>query len=198
MDIDARHSIVRGFCEENLTTWYKTKGSLSGFYQDCRFASLELLSISNLGGFDCVEIERIHVDVPKSISAAFERHFWYSQYSLSDLYFLKIPIAEKVVFIILIHGLLDDGWDNSGRWLEIFDEQGEFLDAGWFNDETIKWKERQLKGDDFYSPSPPWIGDEPGQEILKPVWSEEQLSQYAVKVEHNGAKIRYIMVGEND
>lgn len=85
----------RDFCEEELVSWYKATDSLAGFYKDFRMASLQLLSISVRTGFDCVKVEGIQQDIPKNISDTFDHHFCYLQYSLSGLYLLKIPIAEK-------------------------------------------------------------------------------------------------------
>ncbi len=192
MNLDQNFT-VRDFCEREVVDWYKSIKSFAEFYQDCRIASLELLSIDISAGFNRVEIERIQQDVPKNISDAFDRHFWYSQYSLSELYLLKIPITEKSAFILLICGFLDDGWDNGGCWLEIFDEQGKFLSSGSFDCEGIIWKDRPLNGKDFDSPAPAWIGDEPELQAPIPMWSEEILTQYAVSIEHEGTKIRYVM-----
>ncbi|MBN3869278.1 hypothetical protein [Nostoc sp. JL33] len=183
--------------------WYESK-NLAELYQDCLIASLELLGMVASVGFDCVEIKRIQQDAPKSISDTFERHFWYSQHSLSDLYFLKIPIAEKPAFVLLIRGLLDDGWDNSGSWIEILDEQGEFLGSGRFSDEIISWQNRPLNGEDFNTLAPPWIGNETELQVsrpkwadeVNPMWSEKILTQYAITIEHEGAKTRYVMSTE--
>jgi hypothetical protein len=151
------------------------------------------LALNTDVGFDCVEIERIHEDVPESISENFDRHLWYSQYSLSDLYLIKISIDHAPIYIFLIQGLVDDGWDNSGCWLEIFDEQGAFLSSARFDDENIQWREERIRGDDFYTPAPPWIGDAPNAPVEKPMWSEDILAKYAVSIEQDGAKIRYVM-----
>lgn len=203
-----RKFTVRDFCEREFVDWYKSGSSFvnwgAGMYQDFLVASVELLGIVTSVGFDCVEIKRIQQDTPKRISDTFERHFWYSQHSLSDLYFLKVPIAGKLAFILLIRGLLDDGWDNSGSWIEILDEQGEFLGSGIFGDEAIFWQERPLNGEDFSTPAPPWISDEAELKITRPewadkvnpFWSEEILTKYAISIEHEGAKTRYIMPTE--
>lgn len=108
MDWDDRKLAVRQFCEAEIPSWYKTD-SLNGFYSNRRIASLRLLKLKTDVGFDCVEIERIREDVPASIPENFERHFWYSQYNLSDIYLIKISIGHAPIFIFLIQGLLDDG-----------------------------------------------------------------------------------------
>jgi hypothetical protein len=203
-----RKLTVRDFCEREFLDWYNSGSRFVNWcaepYKDYLIASVELLGIVTSVGFDCVEIKRIQQDIPKRISDTFDRHFWYSQHSLSDLYFLKITIAEKPAFVLLIRGLLDDGWDNSGSWIEIFDEQGEFLGSGMFGDEAIFWQDRPLNGEDFNTPAPPWISDEVELKVIRPkwadevnpFWSEEILTQYAVSIEHEGTKIRYIMSTE--
>jgi hypothetical protein len=200
-----RQIAVRDFCEKEFLDWDKSGMSFSDWceLEDSAssyplIASLELLGIF---GFDCVEIQRTPQDIPEKVSDTFERHFWYSQHSLSNLYFLKVLVDDKPAFVLLIRGLLNDGWDNSGTWIEILDEQGEFLGAGWFGAEAISWQEVPLNGDSFNTPSPPWITDEVELGITRPewadkvnpMWSEETLTQYAVSIEKDGAKIRYIM-----
>lgn len=93
---------------------------------------------------------------------------------------------------------------NSGRWIEVLDEQGEFLGAGRFSAEDIFWQEVPLNGDSFTTPSLPWVNDEVELGVTKPawaddvnpMWSEEILTQYAVSIEENGTKIRYLMSGD--
>jgi hypothetical protein len=203
-----RQIVVRDFCEKEFLDWYKSGRSFvdwcelegsTGSY--ALIASLELLGIVTSVGFDCVEIQRLPQDIPKKVSDTFERNFWYSQHSLSDLYFLKVLVDGKPAFILLIRGLLDDGWDNSGTWTEVLDEQGEFLGAGWFGMEDISWQEVPLNGESFNTPSPPWINDEVELGITRPawadkvnpMWSEEILTQHAISIEKDGAKIRYMM-----
>jgi hypothetical protein len=195
-----RKSTVRNFCERKFVDWYELR-NLTEFDRDYLIASLELLDTSSSGGFDCVEIKRIQQEVPKSVSNTFDRHFWYSQHSLSDLYLLKIPITEKSAFILLICGLLNDGWDNSGSWIEVLDGQGELLGSGKFRDEGIFWQDRQLNGEDFTTPAPSWIGDDAERPIprkkwedeMNPMWSEEILTKHAVSIEHKDGKTRYLM-----
>lgn len=193
MNPNTRKSVVRQFSEEELKKLYELTDSFSGFFSNCRIASVQLLSIATDAGFDCVEIERIQQDIPQGVADTYNRHLWYSQHSLSDLYLLKIPVVQNT-FALLIQGLVDDGWDNSCRFIEVFDERGEFLGAGCCDYEGVEWMDRQLKGDDYYTPAPPWIGDTPDvQNSYRPMWSEELLSQYAVRVETQGSIIRYIL-----
>lgn len=148
---------------------------------------MAILIVPKMDGGDIVGIERIEQDVPESIKNAFERHLLYSQYILNDLYFLKISIAGKVAFILLIQGLLDHGGDNSGTGLEIFDKQGEFLDVCQFSNKGICWKNSPLGDGDFNIASLSRIEDE------QPMWSEETLTQYALSIERNDSKTRWIM-----
>jgi hypothetical protein len=203
-----RKAVVQDFCEREFVDWYKSGSRFvnwrTDLCQDFLIASLELLEEGTSGGFDCVEIKRIQQDTPKSVSDTFDRHFWYSQHSLSDLYLLKIPIEEKPAFVLLIRGLLDDGWDNSGSWIEVLDEQGEFLGSGRFRDQAIIWQERPLNGEDFKTPAPPWINDEIELQVTRPkwadevnpMWTEEILTQHAARIENEGTKVRYIMLTE--
>ncbi|MGG6269749.1 hypothetical protein ACQ4M3_39975 [Leptolyngbya sp. AN03gr2] len=201
---------VREFCETRFVDWCESGRrfidwceleGLAELYNTYLIASLELLGIVTSVGFDCVEIKRIEQEAPKRISDTFERHLWYSQYSLSDLYFLKIPIKGQFAFILLIRGFIDDGWDNSGSWIEVLDEQGKFLDSGRFGNGSIFWKSRPLNGEDFNSPAPPWINDETEFQIrrpawadqVNPMWSEEILARYAISIEREGTKTRYFM-----
>ncbi|WP_219907669.1 hypothetical protein [Aphanothece hegewaldii] len=96
-----------------------------------RIASLQLLKRSVSVGFDCVAIERIKQSVPQSVSNAFDRHFWYSQWTLTQLFLIKIPINGQNTFFLFILGFGDDGWDNDANFIEVFDEQGEFIGASY-------------------------------------------------------------------
>jgi hypothetical protein len=208
-----RQIVVRDFCEKEFRAWDKAGRRFVDWcelddsaksYKDALIASLELLDISTGVGFDCVEIQRPPQDIPQKVSDTFERHFWYSQHSLSDLYLLKVLVNDQTAFVLLIRGLLDDGWDNSGRWIEVLDEQGEFLGAGRFGTKNISWQEVPLNGDSFNAPSPPWINDEVELGVsrptwadeVNPMWSEEILTQYAVSIKKDGAGIRYVMSGD--
>lgn len=199
MNSSTRKSVVRKFYEEELSKLYDLSDSFSDFLPDYRIGRVQLLSLAS-DVFDCVEIERPPQDIPEAVADAYNRHIWYSQYSLSDFYLVKVPVESQISFALLVQGYVDDGWDNSGWFIEVFDEQGQFLGAGRCNYETveIKWLERQLNNDDFNSGSPPWIGDEPkSQPASEPIWSEELLSQYAVKIEHEGSVIRYVISSED-
>ncbi|MEH2232913.1 MAG: hypothetical protein V7K71_25340 [Nostoc sp.] len=198
MNLDIRKSIVRQFYSTELNKLYDLSDSFCNFFPVCRIASVQLLTLSTDMGFNCVEIERIEQDIPQSVVKTYNRHLWYSQYSLSNLYLVKIPVESENSFALLIQGYVDDGWDNSGRFIEIFDQQGDFLGAGRCRYEGVKWLSRQLNGKDFYTPAPPWVGDEPRvQPASEPRWSTEFLSQYAVNIEHKGSVTRYMLPSED-
>ncbi|MEG3859357.1 hypothetical protein [Microcoleus sp. herbarium12] len=232
MDLDERKLAVRKFyerfCEENfrVTSLYETVvhnkcQEVCPIYQ--QIASLKLLAKSVFSGFDCVEIQRIQQKIPQTVTDAFDRHFWYSQWALSELYLVKIPIAEQDTFFLFVVGLCDDGWENNAMFIEIFAEQGEFIGAtDLYCDRAVQWREKQFTNQDYRDnrgePPPPWSGDIPNDvscdeplssaEILaenlsclsfetvyyhEPLWSEEMLWLSAIKIENEGAVIRYVL-----
>lgn len=228
MDLDERRLAVRQFyelfCEKNylVTSLYETvvRGKcpeVCPLYQP--IASLKLLAKSVSSGFDCVEIERIQQKIPQTVADAFTRHFWYSQWTLSELFLVKIPIAEQDTFFLFVVGLGDDGWENNTMFIEIFAEQGEFIGAtDLYCDREVKWREKQFTNQDYRdirgeSP-PPWSGDVPKDvpydkplsleedmacisfETLyydEPLWSEEMFWLSAIEIENEGAVIRYVL-----
>ncbi|OUL23803.1 hypothetical protein [Nostoc sp. 106C] len=198
MNLAIRQSVVRQFYSTELNKLYDLSDSFCNFFPECRIASVQLLTLSTDMTFNCVEIKRIEQDIPQSVAKTYNSHFWYSQYSLSNLYLVKIPVESSDSFALLIQGYVDDGWDNSGRFIEIFDQQGDFLGAGRCHNEGVEWLSRQLNGQDFYTPAPAWVGDEPGVQLAsEPIWSTEFLSQYAVNIEHKGSVTRYMLPGED-
>ncbi|MDM9586051.1 hypothetical protein [Nostoc sp. GT001] len=198
MNLAIRKSVVRQFYSTELNKLYDLSDSFCNFFPECRIASVQLLTLSTDMAFNCVEIERIEQDIPQSVVKTYNRHLWYSQYSLSNLYLVKIPVESENSFALLIQGYVDDGWDNSGRFIELFDRQGDFLGAGRCRYEGVEWLSRQLNGKDFYTPAPPWVGDEPGVQCAsEPMWSEELLSQYAVNIEHKGSVTCYMLPSED-
>ncbi|MEG4286457.1 hypothetical protein QUB68_25335 [Microcoleus sp. A006_D1] len=204
MNYSNRKFLVRKFYEEEIGRFYHQYDSLSDFFPDCRIGCLQLFGEFG-DGLESVEIERPPQDIPKTVADTYDRHFWYSQHSLSEIYLVKIPVESQISFAILIQGYVDDGWDNSGSFIEVFDQQGQFLGSGRCDREckyletfAIEWLERQLNGRDLSTSSPPWIGDEPeGQAASEPMWSEEILSQHAVKIEREGSIIRYVIFSED-
>jgi hypothetical protein len=231
MNLDERRLAARQFyeqfCEANPavnfyeTVVYNKCPDVCPSYQ--QIASLKLLATSVNSGFDCVEIQRIQQNIPQTVADAFARHFWFSQWTLSELFLVKIPVFGQDTFFLFVVGLCDDGWENNARFIEIFAEQGEFIGAtGLDYDRAVKWREKQFTNQDYRDirgePPPPWFGDVPNdvsydeplssEEIIEenlsclsfetvyyhePLWSEEILWQCAAKIENEGAIIRYIL-----
>jgi hypothetical protein len=103
-----------------------------------------------------------HIDpsqeVPASVLSAFKRHCWYAEHSLSDIAVYRIPVNQAITFAICIHGLVNDGWDNGGDLIEIYDREGALVgsakvptDYEW---RRWKWLSRPLQGDDFNTSAP--------------------------------------------
>jgi hypothetical protein len=110
MDLDERKLAVRQFyeqfCEANphVTLFETVVGGkcpeVCPIYQ--QIASLKLLAKSVSSGFDRVEIQRLNQNIPQTVSDAFERHFWYSQWTLSELFLVKLQIAGQDAFFCLL------------------------------------------------------------------------------------------------
>lgn len=165
------------------------------FMPDKRIGRVELVTTGDWGeygceaDFDSVEIERIQQAVPQTVIEAFERHTWFSQHSLSNVFAFKIPIEGHDTYAIGVSGIAGDGWDNSGNWIEVFDESGVFLGAIRIGEgEKIKWLQ-YIDGDDFAAGAPKWIGrPDPIRDSGK-IWSEET----AVSIEQDGGTTRMVM-----
>lgn len=214
------------FREANAVTLYDTV--VRGKYPEVcpiyqQIASLKLLANSVNCGFDCVEIERIQQNIPQTVADAFARHFWYSQWTLSELFLVKIPIAGQDTFFLFVVGLCDDAWENNTSFIEIFAEQGEFIGAtDLYCYRGVKWREKQFTNQDYRDirgePPPPWSGDVPNDvpydkalsleddlacisfETVyyhEPLWSEEMFWQCATEVENEGNVIRYVLGDKN-
>lgn len=97
---------------------------------------------------------------------AFERHIWYAKHAASNILIFNIPVNQVLTFAICINGYVDDGWDNSGNFIEVYDEQGELMGAKilytWDDEdwENWTWMDRPLRDDDFHSFAPPWSDEE--------------------------------------
>jgi hypothetical protein len=199
MNPSTRQSTVRKFYKEQLQKLYETSDSFADFFSECRIGRVQLLNIHS-DVFDCVEIERPQQEIPQAVADAYSRHFWYSQHSLTDFYLVYVPVESQISFALLVQGYIDDGWDNSGWFIEIFDEYGQFLGAGRCDYETgdVKWMETPLKGCDFNSGSPEWIGNESSPEpVTQPMWSEELFVQHGASVTQEGTVTRYIMPNDD-
>lgn len=188
MSLDERRLVVRQFYEENLVNFYEAvvyeRGcDFAPSYQ--RIASLQLLKKSVSVGFDCVTIERIPQNIPQTVADAFARHFWYSQWTLSHLFLIKIPVDGQDTFFLFVVGFGDDAWENDVNFIEMFSEQGEFIGATSFSydDKVVKWREKQFTNQDYTdirgTAPPPWSGDVPND-----VSDDEPLSSEEILAEH--------------
>jgi len=187
MSLDERRLVVRQFYEESFVNLYEAVVyerccDFSPSYQ--RIASLQLLNKSVSVGFDCVAIERIPPNIPDTVADAFARHFWYSQWTLSHLFLIKIPVDGQDTFFFVVVGFCDDGWENNADFIEMFSEQGELIGATGFSydDKAVKWSEKQFTNQDYIdirgTAPPPWSGDVPNDvSYYEPLESEEILKE---------------------
>ena len=163
--IDQRQ-VIRQFYEQQIEEQgYFTDGFVD-FMPDKRIGRVELLITGDWGeygcegDFDSVEIEEIkgvQQTVPQSIIEAFDRHVWFSQHSLSNIFAFKIPVEEEDTYIIGISGMAGDGYDNCCTFIEIFDESGTFAGATSIGeDEKPTWWDRPIDGNDFNGGAPKW------------------------------------------
>lgn len=100
MTASDRKALVKSFYAEELAKLQET-GSFSTFFPDYRIGRVELLSVHTDLGSDGVEIRRPPLDIPQFVTNTFNRHFWYSQHSLTDLYLVKVPIGSEISFALL-------------------------------------------------------------------------------------------------
>ena len=168
-----RKLAIRQFFEEEFRKYFERDAyGRTGFKSDCRiggagFGPEDLPN--NESSIDTDEEVPINADnqVPTSVVNALKRHIWYAKHNLSSISILEIPIGEVKTFSICINGYVDDGWDNSGSFIEIYDEQGELIGAIMVpspdNEEAWKdwrWMDRPIRGNDFNTPAPPWSQEE--------------------------------------
>ncbi|MFN6562620.1 MAG: hypothetical protein RMY28_022885 [Nostoc sp. ChiSLP01] len=102
-------------------------------------------------------------EVPTGILNAFKRHIWYAKHSASDICIYKVPVNKHITYAICINGYVDDGWDNGGNFIEVYDEQGELMGAKILGEEDgkkWKWMDRPILSHDFHSFTPPWLEEE--------------------------------------
>lgn len=198
--MDTQKLLVRQFYEEHCDNffeamWDQKCKSFSPSFE--RVASVILGQLSPLE----VEIEKYNQYVPQSVSDAFARHLWYSQWNFADLFLIKVSINEQSFFFIFHLGICDDAWDNSNtQVIEIFNEQGEFIDATNSNCSiaSMKWNDKPFAREYFRNgktgdPPPPWIGDDPHALYHgEPLWTEKILIEKGAHIEEKGTIIRYV------
>ncbi|PSF37588.1 hypothetical protein C7H19_08495 [Aphanothece hegewaldii CCALA 016] len=191
-----RKEIVRQFYKSEIENAAYVIDGFGDFRPDRRIGRVELLTTGNWGeygceaDFDSIEIERIQSSVPQTVSEAFERHIWFSQHSLSNIFAFKIPVKDCITYVIGISGIAGDGWDNSGHFIEIFNELGEFLGAARVVEgENLEWLDHPFDGDDFNAGAPKWIFRTDSLTNSDKLWSEEM----AVRTEQDGEITRLIL-----
>jgi hypothetical protein len=203
MDLDAQKLVVRQFYEEHHDNLYEMVvcGRNKGFSRPKDFAPpFERVASVTLPELNPLEVifERISQNVPQSVSNAFDRHLWYSQWSFAELFLIKILI-DKQSFFFLYRSGIRDSYTNS---VEIYNEQGQFIDAppsdhGIWN---IKWREKPFTHEDCRTdktgaPPPPWPEDDPyGVSHDEPWWTEEMLIREGAEIEEEGSVTRYVYV----
>lgn len=165
---------IRQFYEQELRKFVEEESyrGISGFKSGCRIGGASISPEDSLNTGSSIDgNEKVLIDadkkVPASVINAFRRHIWYAKHNFSDISVLEIPIGEATTFAICINGYVDDGWDNSGSFIEIYDEQGQLMGAimlpcrddkeAW---KDWRWMERPIRGNDFETLAPPWSQEE--------------------------------------
>jgi hypothetical protein len=114
-----------------------------------------------LGG-SC-QLKMVSGTLPINVLKNFYKHFWYAHRCRTSCSLLEISLEETTTYAFLISGYADDGWDCSGKWIEVYDNDsivGSILipdiddPEEWGN---WKWLSRPLKGNDFNGHSVPGL-----------------------------------------
>lgn len=191
-----RQTMVRQAYEQAIAQSDYLQNGMSEFLPDSRIGQLELGVTGEYCDydFDTVEIEVIEQPAPQLVMDAFNRHAWFSQYCLADVYALKLSVADQNTYVISVSGLVSDGWDNACKFLEVFDTSGEFVGAVDVQGDTLNWRDRPFDGDDFPTSAPLWVDRENGESDFQPMWSEITATQ----IEREGSLTRlfYSFEGE--
>lgn len=118
--------------------------------------------------FENIDIEQLALkllkeEVPTSVLSAFKRHIWYAKHLASHIIVFKIPVNKVTTFAICISGYVDDGWDNAGQFIEVYDEEGQLVGAKIVYEDDLddwRWMNRPIREEDFNHPAPPWLEEE--------------------------------------
>jgi hypothetical protein len=161
-----RKQIIRQFYEQKIDEQGYFIDGFVDFMTDQRIGRVELLTTGDWGEYGCEgdfdsveieEIEEIYQTVPQSVIEAFDRHVWFSQHSLTNIFVFKISVEEKNTYLIGISGIAGDGYDNCCIFIEIFDELGKFSGAtSIVENEKPTWLDRPIDGNDFNGGAPKW------------------------------------------
>jgi hypothetical protein len=151
---------------------------ITGDWEDCDFIC------------DSVEIEQIDPASPTTVIEAFQRHMWFSQHALAHVFAFKIPVEGQDTYAIGIAGVADDGYDNSGNFIEIFDADGVLLGSAMLGEgEKPNWLECPIDESEWYGGTLKWADREDRSQDQHKAWSEES----AVRVEQEGAVTRVVI-----
>lgn len=167
-----RSNLIQQYYQDLLETEAYYLADVDALRPQSRIASVRY-AIDNINcahAFDTVVIESLAEAVPDSIAEAFDRHLWFSQYSLTEVYLFNIVVEEKATYAICNVGMNSDGYDNSCQFIEIFNEAGEFVISAQLGEGEIGWLYRLIEGSDFAVAAPLWKNRD-NVEIEK-AWSE--------------------------
>ncbi len=190
-----RQQIIRQFYERQIEEQSYFMDGFVYFMPNKRIGRVELLTTGDWGeygcegDFDSVEIEKISKAVPQKVIEAFDRHIWFSQHSLSNIFVFKIPVEDRDTYAIGISGIAGDGYDNTCTYVEIFDESGKFVGATSIcEDKKPVWRDRFIDGDDFNG-APMWAEYPALEREDYKGWSEKT----AVNTEQDGNITRLVI-----
>ena len=162
-----------------------------------RIGRVELVTVGDWGeygfdgDFDSIEIERIPQHYPQKVLEYFEKHIWFSQHVLTNVFVFIIPVQNFNSYLIGVSGIAGDAYDNSGHFVEIFDDTGEFLDSATLDDGGIdEWLHRPICGQDFNVKSLEQENRLTQSNNIQKIWSEH----LAVRQENSGNVDRFIMI----
>ncbi|MGL4621272.1 MAG: hypothetical protein ACRCZS_19785 [Chroococcidiopsis sp.] len=192
-----RKQLVREFYENRFEEEGCGIDGFEYFMPDKRIGRVELVTTGDWGeygceaDFDSVEIEQISTTSPPEVIEAFDRHIWFSQQSLTNIFAFKITVKGHDTYAIGISGIAGDGYDNAGHFAEIFDESGELLGAASIGEgEKPNWLDRPVNGADFNTGALEWSARLNPSIAFNKVWSEE----LAVRIEQDGGITRMVMI----
>jgi hypothetical protein len=158
------------------------------FWKDSQIGRLEMLTLGDDDVFNTVEIESIIQEVPSSIQSAFERHTFFSQYCLNNVYVTRISTEADMTYALLISGYYHaDGFPNFNSLIEVFDEAGNFVGAADCREDFV-WLEQPFDSNTFpENPLGSWTESTiPGEFAI---WSTERAS----RIERDESITRLIM-----
>ncbi len=195
--MSSKKQLVREFYENRLEKEGCGIDGFEYFMPSNRIGRVELVTTGDWGeygceaDFDSVEIEQISTTHPQQVIDTFNRHIWFSQQCLTNIFAFKIKVEEYDTYAIGISGIAGDGYDNAGHFVEIFDESGELLGAASkCEGEKPSWLARPIDGIDFHAGASKWEAKSDSSTDIYKIWSEE----LAVRVEQDEEITRIVMI----